>query len=244
MAQLAASRARTIPTRVGRTVGKNCVRYPEPDHPHAGGENRLRPNNPSPPPGPSPRGWGEPFSIAVRHQSNGTIPTRVGRTACAVGAGPCCADHPHAGGENLLTENGAGCLRGPSPRGWGERGAPRYGRIGVGTIPTRVGRTPTDACRPAGAWDHPHAGGENLYTASPSTPVRGPSPRGWGERLPDAGYGTAARTIPTRVGRTRPACGSNGAGKDHPHAGGENSGSTMHHHWRRGPSPRGWGELP
>ena len=72
--------------------------------------------------------------------------------------------------------------------------------------------------------------------------VNGPSPRGWGEHV-DADHGMGcARTIPTRVGRTRWTCTAKSPAADHPHAGGENSSTARLAMSRSGPSPRGWGE--
>ena len=52
----------------------------------------------------------------------------------------------------------------------------------------------------------------------------GPSPRGWGELDAEHEPHAAARTIPTRVGRTVFTVGLFSLLADHPHAGGENGG--------------------
>ena len=133
---------------------------------------------------------------------------------------------------------------GPSPRGWGERGVARIHQRGNRTIPTRVGRTRSKLRphRPRKIADHPHAGGENKPSAASSRAPLGPSPRGWGEQTPCRQQPRAARTIPTRVGRTRITAPANTSGTDHPHAGGENLAILAFFKERAGPSPRGWGE--
>ena len=55
--------ARTIPTRVGRTISTSSAGAFGPDHPHARGENGSRTAPTFPATGPSPRAWGErPYS--------------------------------------------------------------------------------------------------------------------------------------------------------------------------------------
>ena len=73
--------SRTIPTRVGSTTLDADSRSFIPDHPHAGGEHRQQPPQPSYSRGPSPRGWGAPFHLRLRCPCGRTIPTRVGSTA-------------------------------------------------------------------------------------------------------------------------------------------------------------------
>ncbi len=93
-------------------------------------------------------------------------------------------------------------IAGPSPRGWGERDAHVHERKEIRTIPTRVGRTMGQSFWVTARTDHPHAGGENGFSAKPAEPMDGPSPRGWGELAPVHGKAPLVRTIPTRVGRT------------------------------------------
>ena len=132
---------------------------------------------------------------------------------------------------------------GPSPRGWGERVDRRGWTRTERTIPTRVGRTQTGRTQTGMEPDHPYAGGENRFGLAQRRRHPGPSPRGWGEPVPDAAIPCAQRTIPTRVGRTNLGRVDFERRADHPHAGGENQANqaqSLHH---GGPSPRGWGEL-
>ena len=152
---------RTIPTRVGRTIAIYASCIIQTDHPHAGGENSLRPSLSPASPGPSPRGWGEPYTPIFNHSPHRTIPTRVGRTKKDTKCDKQSSDHPHAGGENHSTAVGISVVVGPSPRGWGERGAEVNDAFVHRTIPTRVGRTPAPKGPKVMLADHPHAGGEN-----------------------------------------------------------------------------------
>ena len=236
-------RARTIPTRVGRTLS---IRW----------HRRVAA-------GPSPRGWGERAQLLPRIRSGRTIPTRVGRTDTSDGRVANLSDHPHAGGENEIGLWGVTAKDGPSPRGWGEHSrllnpppdfpdhphaggenevhrAGAHERAGPSprgwgelrqrdhpgvldrTIPTRVGRTPTGCPAAPGGTDHPHAGGENQSKVGAQRASLGPSPRGWGEHGPALRPETGERTIPTRVGRTAEPQRAAMMRSDHPHAGGEN----------------------
>src|SRR5208337_2024420 len=92
--------ARTIPTRVGKTIDRVLFVGLGADHPHAGGENRrvrgLVPQSI----GPSPRGWGKRAPSVGFLRSRRTIPTRVGKTSWPSRVPDARSDHPHAGGEN------------------------------------------------------------------------------------------------------------------------------------------------
>ena len=233
---------RTIPTGVGRTEAQHLSGTANADHPHAGGENRDCRACVERIYGPSPRGWGEPPGRQSDDQAHRTIPTRVGRTIPRRTRGRGTSDHPHAGGENIVLDESSILKSGPSPRGWGEL-APKPGRfLPSRTIPTRVGRTGTRAPSNRTRTDHPHAGGENVEGPEPVASEIGPSPRGWGELSGVLVVVWLWRTIPTRVGRTITPGNQCDPAPDHPHAGGENSGSASKLRATIGPSPRGWGE--
>ena len=221
--------SRTIPTRVGRTaaplsgLGSACG-------------------------GPSPRGWGEPRADVDSTGNSRTIPTRVGRTYHAM-----CkmryidADHPHAGGENVIQ--------------------PDSDEATARTIPTRVGRTrPDDVSTSGGFADHPHAGGENFQLPPIDDPRRDRPRARWAKPVArHLGFESVLLPDHPRAGwgkLTSAGCACKRS--DHPHAGGENhlsrhgSGQTFRTiparvgktswPWRRpcsrsGPSPRGRGKL-
>ncbi len=195
-------RARTIPTRVGRTLSPIPLDTDLSDHPHACGENATFVKTRVRCAGPSPRVWGERYRCAGVVGRCRTIPTRVGRTLPLCW---CCwsmSDHPHACGENFRGAGQGGIASGPSPRVWGEQTEPQRGRSPNRTIPTRVGRTFCDHSSPPESTDYPHACGENVSTAKAVARRIGPSPRVWGEHVEDLKRAIGRRTIPTRVGRT------------------------------------------
>ncbi len=166
--------------------------------------------------------WGEPHEPIRERSGRRTIPTRVGRTCHKLASSFGIPDHPHACGENECVYAGCFSVFGPSPRVWGERSSNVPPPEAVRTIPTRVGRTKHTVGDSQHLADHPHACGENRHRISPCIKWSGPSPRVWGEHLLLMGVRTVFRTIPTRVGRTIPWCGSGARGSDHPHACGEN----------------------
>ena len=172
--------------------------------------------------GPSPRGWGERLPGVAHRVKRRTIPTRVGRTKVTGQLSWSKSDHPHAGGENARFTPSGIVVAGPSPRGWGELIHCYAACVPPRTIPTRVGRTTVADGQCVSIADHPHAGGENKSGWAHIHIIRGPSPRGWGERSTIHVSGVVCRTIPTRVGRTEGGTMVGGVAADHPHAGGEN----------------------
>ena len=214
---------RTIPTHVGRTSGGNRPPRDRPDHPHARGENAVRPSIRSSNHGPSPRTWGELAAQMAARSAERTIPTHVGRTRLNLCRALPGTDHPHARGENgqiaalITTSNG------PSPRTWGEPGLHGHAGAGGRTIPTHVGRTPSRSSPRRRPTDHPHARGENNANMQVYANELGPSPRTWGEPDQARRARPPRRTIPTHVGRTGCPPGPGPAVPDHPHARGENN---------------------
>ena len=71
----------------------------------------------------------------------------------------------------------------------------------------------------------------------------GPSPRPWGKQRRCRVQGTAERTIPTPVGKTRSVSAVRTQTPDHPHARGENEELVEKGAPVIGPSPRPWGKL-
>ncbi len=173
----------------------------------------------------------------------GVDTTQVGRTGSSLSIVPRSPDHPHVGGENVNSSHLTQYGYGPSPRGWGERN-PHHRRRPVGrTIPTWVGRTRYAYTQATTTTDHPHVGGENAIGALIGVAFGGPSPRGWGEHRQKTDQRGSDRTIPTWVGRTGRSWPTRAVASDHPHVGGENRSVAALSMARRGPSPRGWGEL-
>jgi len=99
-AGLAVGWARTIPTRVGRTISPSSNASTNADHPHTRGENVTSGSEVITQFGPSPHAWGERAGQHRNPPRGRTIPTRVGRTQPAQTYSRGRADHPHTRGEN------------------------------------------------------------------------------------------------------------------------------------------------
>ncbi len=214
---------RTIPTSVGKTHGGGDGRCGRSDHPHVRGENgrpRLPRNSLS---GPSPRPWGKPFLAGSSIGIDRTIPTSVGKTKILSSWSIGSSDHPHVRGENVSKAILSDLLRGPSPRPWGKLFRVNMTLVLLRTIPTSVGKTSPPGCRGRGGSDHPHVRGENLKPLLLGAFAYGPSPRPWGKRGVSTGAMSAARTIPTSVGKTLGRVQPSQRIPDHPHVRGENT---------------------
>jgi len=133
-------------------------------------------------------------------------------------------------------------LTGPSPRAWGKHDEGRGGRRQVRTIPTRVGKTSDRHAARLRLPDHPHARGENSSVCGLKSSETGPSPRAWGKPIAAKRRCLSGRTIPTRVGKTRPRRRLAACRSDHPHARGENGLPGLPLTLADGPSPRPWGK--
>jgi len=101
MQSMSRSRGRNIPTRVGKTEHPARSLPPDPEHPHARGENPLFLQFQSEQCGTSPRAWGKLHLILETMQKSRNIPTRVGKTYYSGIVERCTAEHPHARGENF-----------------------------------------------------------------------------------------------------------------------------------------------
>ena len=91
---------------------------------------------------------------------------------------------------------------------------------------------------------HPHACGENGRGQCGKMGMFGPPPRVWGKPLRVGQLSQAARSTPTRVGKTGRNPGNRFFTAVHPHACGENVGGIAHPPLGLGPPPRVWGKRP
>ncbi len=171
--------------------------------------------------GPSPRGWGNRCRASAATRSRRAIPTWVGKSFSLV-----------------YTRRTS---PGPSPRGWGNPLARGGGAASARAIPTRVGKSIQRSARSLGKTGLPHVGVEIETTGLNASSASGPSPRGWGNRVTNALHESAARAIPTWVGKSHPPADSGGDETGHPHVGGEILRSNARKLSPSGPSPRGWG---
>ena len=155
------------------------------------------------------------------------IPARAGKTTSGIKLLLAIADHPRAGGENLVDNASQVLHPGSSPRG---RGKPDLGgkiahvrRI----IPARAGKTLNGRSGALPCWDHPRAGGENRSGGAARPRHRGSSPRGRGKPDEHMRVAMQERIIPARAGKTVAMSLWFFLTWDHPRAGGENLGCTL-----------------
>ncbi len=116
----------------------------------------------------------------------------------------------------------------------------RYGIIR--STPTRVGKTPNQFLPTCVTTVHPHACGENEPVPPQLHSGVGPPPRVWGKRAENHAHALAARSTPTRVGKTNRFPRNSTQASVHPHACGENSAASASSPWAAGPPPRVWGK--
>ncbi len=110
-------------------------------------------------------------------------------------------------------------------------------------IPTRVGTSCKNLVNLTERQDHPHACGDKFLEPYQGHPVKGSSPRVWGQGNKIFYAFITDGIIPTRVGtRTSPRkialC-----SRDHPHACGDKVCPTALKLHSRGSSPRVWGQV-
>ena len=246
-----------IPAQAGSTTPSSGRRCRGRDHPRAGGEH-VGPDVTVPlAPGSSPRRRGAPGRRCRRgtprwiiprrrgallreravDPGRGIIPAQAGSTVARPGHWGDRTDHPRAGGEHVTAAIRDVFARGSSPRRRGALPKTSLERSLSGIIPAQAGSTPRGVSRSRLFPDHPRAGGEHLYWASPPLPSQGSSPRRRGARRVGWRTSSPCRIIPAQAGSTGVSDVSMSAISDHPRAGGK------HHAGPRYPS-RLWGSSP
>ena len=128
------------------------------------------------------------------------IPTRVGTSKRDSPQKSRRKDHPHACGDKSGQFICGRCVKGSSPRVWGQVDCKSHtcGRVWI--IPTRVGTRRYVQPTPANPEDHPHACGDKIPVLVTVAFSLGSSPRVWGQVLPPAKLQRFFGIIPTRVG--------------------------------------------
>ena len=177
----------------------------------------------------------------LAEQGDRSIPTRVGISAPRRSTAATSPVHPHARGDLHPGPDVPAGSVGPSPRAWGSRSEPDSREPNDRSIPTRVGISRgqlTCRCNPS---VHPHARGDLGGAHAATSMWDGPSPRAWGSRKLVAGHPVDSRSIPTRVGISKPTSSTTSATAVHPHARGDLSWLPRSGRLPRGPSPRAWG---
>ena len=212
--------------------------FPHAAHPRACGENDNPRTGNWKNLGSSPRVRGK-LVVAYRAQAHrGLIPARAGKTWNAATSASHTGAHPRACGENLTGKTAEADAAGSSPRVRGKLGGGLAGRLGLGLIPARAGKTlaSTQSRSPGPA--HPRACGENMSNVPDPEFMPGSSPRVRGKhpRIPD--HGGTGRLIPARAGKTQQWPSTSAPSRAHPRACGENALSSSVGAPVSGSSPR------
>ena len=193
---------RFTPTRVGTTPRSAPPAPAWAVHPHARGDDVIRPISKRAASGSPPRAWGRRC-----HQCQGRLryrftPTRVGTTFGRRPWGTCWAVHPHARGDDSGITAIDDTFRGSPPRAWGRRLRPGGTQRDRRFTPTRVGTTCLMAYYGSRGSVHPHARGDDVTESVASTTARGSPPRAWGRLVQAFPFIPSLRFTPTRVGTT------------------------------------------
>ncbi len=218
-----------------------CCSCPLRDHPRVGGGTLGRRQQARGLPGPSPRGRGNRHRRIQQRRRVGTIPAWAGEPNDTSVAAICRGDHPRVGGGTYKRAKLFVSLRGPSPRGRGNRfGMPIHDPLS-GTIPAWAGEPGHIHPLSRVERDHPRVGGGTGNDLLWRRCGRGPSPRGRGNHRRRGHKRVLAGTIPAWAGEPRSEGYRGSASGDHPRVGGgtENETSPTCPTW--GPSPRGRG---
>src|SRR5690606_191671 len=108
-------------------------------------------------------------------------PTRVGTIKSEPAGLSELAVHPHARGDNQITEIAEAVWGGSPPRAWGQsrglRAAVRPRRF----TPTRVGTMSGASSGSVSRTVHPHARGDNVVQRHDAADLDGSPPRAWGQ---------------------------------------------------------------
>ena len=130
-------------------------------------------------------------------------------------------DHPHAYGDKASTLGIATAPTGSSPRVWGQASFGNKIFYAFRIIPTRMGTSLSTAAFARSGSNHPHAYGDKLLEPYQVHPVKGSSPRVWGQAPMIPSASGVSGIIPTRMGTRLCGVPRLGAVQDHPHAYGD-----------------------
>ena len=133
---------------------------------------------------------------------------------------PLPSDHPRVGGGTGGDDPAYVTLRGPSPRGRGNRSETGIYEIVARTIPAWAGEPSDQTLRCSAQGDHPRVGGGTRLGGETETCQAGPSPRGRGNPARLAALDMVAGTIPAWAGEPAPEAKGVCPAKDHPRVGG------------------------
>ena len=110
-------------------------------------------------------------------------------------------------------------------------------------IPTRVGTRKRQKVNKKYFGDHPHACGDKTECKTTRSIKEGSSPRVWGQEPLEVQLTNGYRIIPTRVGTSHTKRIVTAVLQDHPHACGDKPFYPICKTFRKGSSPRVWGQV-
>ena len=152
-------------------------------------------------------------------------------------------DHPHAYGDKVSFALPLVSCAGSSPRVWGQVSVTSTHLLSCRIIPTRMGTSLTVAQLQEKAKDHPHAYGDKSIAEVSRSPIKGSSPRVWGQDCLKCDTCALCGIIPTRMGTSIALVSILASAKDHPHAYGDKYHFQTMRFSYSGSSPRVWGQV-
>ena len=154
--------------------------------------------------GSSPRVWGQGNGKKVRIQKRRIIPTRMGTSFYLTICKERYSDHPHAYGDKSVDTLALYITLGSSPRVWGQVAQQYEAQLTRRIIPTRMGTRIAGKEVCVCEKDHPHAYGDKSIADVSRSPIKGSSPRVWGQAVFPPQKAHCWRIIPTRMGTSGP----------------------------------------
>ena len=235
---------RCIPSRLGRGTRRSRPRCARTVHPQSPGERGDVRSVLVEVAGASPVAWGEGPGRAPRSSPPRCIPSRLGRGRRPPPAPRPPSVHPQSPGERAFEVTMVVRSMGASPVAWGEEVGHRGQRVGLGCIPSRLGRGSSSASSWRGSSVHPQSPGERTWHAGGEVCALGASPVAWGEGAGRLDVDAARRCIPSRLGRGAEPLRVLHSIPVHPQSPGERVASAALSPYCCGASPVAWGEGP
>ena len=151
--------------------------------------------------------------------------------------------HPHGRGDNWGSARCSAMRVGSPPRAWGQWIGYRNEHSRLRFTPTGVGTIGGNGSGEAAISVHPHGRGDNQSSARVRSGTYGSPPRAWGQSDAPCPSYLHRRFTPTGVGTMRRCSVVSVVIAVHPHGRGDNDGTVVRYHRKRGSPPRAWGQC-
>ena len=206
-----------IPTCVGQPSSAcRCACSPE-AYPHVCGATFNNASSGWSGTGLSPRVWGNQCKDDGLPLVKGPIPTCVGQPCGRNSPRQQVAAYPHVCGATASRLDSANAVQGLSPRVWGNRSLRLEMERKLRPIPTCVGQPLPEERISAVMKAYPHVCGATASIPQSGIPVKGLSPRVWGNPAAGPEYRAKMRPIPTCVGQPSGEGTARAASEAYPH---------------------------